>query len=170
MSMVGVIVAASSFVRLTPATSRPSHAILMLVQSGDLLRVHEGARDRLVDALQLTSFNHAAEFGVDAATRDDVRCLVEGFEASPSSRVSFSSHMFVARGEGDSCSIDECSADTYWLSDLTVWNAALDDVPHLAASIGISNEGIDLKMDFMARRSSNLKANTRAHICTHWAP
>lgn len=107
---------------------------------------------RLVSQLELSSWNYAAGFGVDAVTREDLRCVMDGFEAPPASAVSWCSALLVSRGVDDDCSIEECSVDTRWLSDIAIWCTPVDDCPHLCAAIGVTAGGVDLKIELMPRQ------------------
>ena len=45
---------------------------------------------------------------MDAVTRSELRCAIDGFEAPPTSAVSWCSALLVSRGADDECTIDEC--------------------------------------------------------------
>ena len=142
----------SPLLRPCPATgSAHRHAIPAMLRSEELEAAHKATLQRLVSRLHLSDWNYAAGFGMDAVTRDELRCVIDGFEAPPSSGVSWCSALLVSRGADDECSIDECAIDTKWLSDLTVWCTPTDDVPHLSASIGVMAGGVTLQVEVMPR-------------------
>ena len=113
-----------------------------MVQSSALESTHAATVDRLIDVLELEDWDYASSFGVDALTREELRCTMRGFESPTKSGVAWCSALAVARGVDDDCIIDECRADTVWRSDISCWNAPVDDVPHLLAAVTVEASGV----------------------------
>ena len=76
---------------------------------------------------------------------------MRGFESPTKSGVAWCSALAVARGVDDDCIIDECRADTVWRSDISCWNAPVDDVPHLLAAVTVEASGVSLSLEFLPR-------------------
>lgn len=149
--------------RQYPATgSMRRHCSPAMVRSEDLEAAHKATVQRLVSQLRLSDWNYAAGFGVDAVARKELRCVIEGFEAPPSSAVSWCSALCISRSADDECTIDECAIDTKWLSDVTVWCTPTDDVPHLSASIGVTAGSVNLKVELMPRLDGGYDAAAEA--------
>ncbi len=133
-----------------------------MVQSSALESAHAATVDRLVDALQLDDWDYASSFGVDALTREELRCTMRGFESPTKSGVAWCSALAVARGVDDDCIIDECRADTVWRSDISCWNAPVDDVPHLLAAVTVEASGVSLSLEFLPRADGGYDRSVEA--------
>ena len=76
--------------------------------------------------------------------------------------VAWCSALAVARGVDDDCIIDECRADTVWRSDISCWNAPVDDVPHLLAAVTVEASGVSLSLEFLPRADGGYDRSVEA--------
>ena len=87
---------------------------------------------------------------------------MRGFESPTKSGVAWCSALAVARGVDDDCIIDECRADTVWRSDISCWNAPVDDVPHLLAAVTVEASGVSLSLEFLPRADGGYDRSVEA--------
>ena len=95
--------------------------------------------DRLAADLALQPKDYPAQMGFDAFTINGMSGTIQSFEAPGKSNVAWCSALSMSDGAANA----RCS--------VTGWVGPLSDVPHLVASAGISNGGIDLFIDFRPR-------------------
>lgn len=94
---------------------------------------------KLVDGVDLKQKDYAADMGFDSFNINGMSGSILSFEAPGKSNVAWCSALTMSDGAANA----RCS--------ITAWCGPLSDVPHLVASAGVSNGGIDLFIDFRPR-------------------